>query len=56
LVIGFLLSGVGLAKTDDTDATSDWGEAQYMQALVQESDRDKSGFGVDFSGVLVNQR
>ena len=31
--VGLHLSQVGFAKTDDTDTTRDWGEAQHVQAM-----------------------
>lgn len=49
------LSGVGLAKADDTDATSHWGKAQHVQSGVQKTQRHIANFGVSLAGVLPDQ-
>jgi hypothetical protein len=33
LLMALDLSQVGFAKTDDTDTTRNWGEAQHVQAM-----------------------
>ena len=50
------LSGVGLAKADDTNATSHGGKAQHMKPGIQKAQRHVAHFGVCLAGVLPDQR
>lgn len=55
LAIVFYLSRVGLAKADDANAASSWGEAQHVQATDQKSHCYETRLRVCFSGVLVDE-
>lgn len=49
------LSGVGLAKADDTNAIGHWGKAQHMKSGIQKAQRHIAHFGICLAGILPNQ-